>query len=112
MKVMSHKRAETRLRSRGSFRILAEGTHPIHSKLVDTSPSELGLKTEVELGPGTAIRLECSGIEIDTGTVKNCEASGEHFIIDVALSQGETSDSGLDDGASRANRSGPTSPAV
>jgi hypothetical protein len=62
-----------------------EGCEPIEAKLVDTSPSGLGLEAGVGLDSGTAVRLACSGIEIGMGKIQHCRPSGDRFLIGVAL---------------------------
>jgi len=82
---MTNKRTETRLRSRGDFRILTDGAQPIVAKLIDTSPSGIGLEADIEFASGTLVRLQSGGIEIAEGIVRHCQASGGRFLIGVVL---------------------------
>jgi len=84
---MQNRRAETRHRSRGILRILADGNPQIDAKLFDTSPSGMSLLATMELGSGTAVRLECGGIEIARGVVRNCRAQGAGFLIGISVSE-------------------------
>lgn len=84
---MQNRRAEARLRSRGSFLILAAGIPQIEARLFDTSPSGMSLLAAVELGSGTVVRLECGGIEMAKGVVRNCRAQGAGFLIGISVSE-------------------------
>ena len=83
---MNEKRTETRFRSRGEFCIVTDDGQRIQAKLVDTSPSGLGLNAESAVDAGSAILLENSGIEVAAGVVQHCSPDGARFFLGIALS--------------------------
>jgi hypothetical protein len=86
MGIVMDKRTEARFRSRGKFGIMTDRGQMIDAKLIDTSPSGLGLEVETALESGMPIRLVCNGLEIGEGTVQHCRVSCARFFLGVALS--------------------------
>jgi PilZ domain len=84
---MDNKRAEDRFRSRGFFTIYADGNQPIEAKLLDTSPSGLGLDAPCELASGTVVQLYCGDLEIGKGTVQHCKSWKDRFVLGIFLHQ-------------------------
>ena len=78
-------RNESRIRSRGRFEILLDGSDPISATLWDVSPSGLCLETKAPVNPGTAVQLESAGFIADA-VVRYCRQEGEVCKVGVALS--------------------------
>ena len=79
-------RLETRLRTRGRLSILSDGALPIDAKVLDTSPSGMGIESPVQLKAGTTVRLICCGVEVAKGTIQYCRTHGDRFVAGVAFS--------------------------
>jgi hypothetical protein len=84
---MANKRAEDRFRSRGHFTIRVAGNQPIEAKLLDTSPSGLGVETTSQMVSGTVVRLFCGEVEIAEGTVQHCHGQQGRFVLGIFLHQ-------------------------
>jgi PilZ domain len=83
--LMADKRVEARLRSRGELRIFTEDGEPLDAKVLDISPSGIGLEAAIGLESGTVVRLHCHGAVVGEGIVRHCRASGQRFLVGVAL---------------------------
>jgi PilZ domain len=78
---------EQRLRSRGSVQIVTEGAQPAAAKVLDVSPSGIGIESTMALECGTAVRLDCYGV-IAEGIVRHCRPvvdRYDRFVIGIAL---------------------------
>jgi hypothetical protein len=78
-------RAEFRVRSKGRFALVVEGTdEPIVANVCDVSPSGIGLEAPSSVPIGAAVRLDGDGIVAD-GVVRYCRPEDGYYRIGVAL---------------------------
>jgi hypothetical protein len=79
-------RSEARHRSKGIVTLLAEGAGPLQCRIYDVSPSGLGLgiETQINLAPGTAVVIE--GLEFTaSGVVRFCYHNGQICRLGIEL---------------------------
>jgi hypothetical protein len=78
--------SESRIRSKGSVTLLAEGSGPVHASIFDVSPSGLGLGLEAAAGlaPGTAVAIHSSGF-VAHGVVRYSYHMGQVSRLGIEL---------------------------
>ena len=77
-------RSERRVKSKGRFGLLVNGTEAINAAVYDVSPSGICLEAETEVAIGTPVQLDGDGI-VAEGVVRYCNAEGRIYRIGVAL---------------------------
>jgi len=84
--MITNKRSEERIRSKGSLTLLAEGFEPIQCSIFDVSPSGLGmgLETETDIGAGTAVTIDNSAFAAH-GIVRYSYRMGELYRVGIEL---------------------------
>jgi hypothetical protein len=78
------RRKESRIRSRGRVKLVAEGAVGISGSIYDVSISGIGVDTESGISPGTLVRIDGEGFAAE-GVVRYCSRRGHLYRVGVAL---------------------------
>jgi hypothetical protein len=78
------RRAEPRVKSRGSFQLFVGGATPLTTTVYDTSPSGICLEAVVPVEIDTAVRLDGEGFIAD-GVVRFCKNHGGTYRIGICF---------------------------
>jgi len=78
------RRVESRIRSRGRVKLLADGAAGVPGSIYDVSVSGIGVDTESGISPGTLVRIDGEGFAAE-GVVRYCGRHGPRYRIGVAL---------------------------
>lgn len=78
-------RRESRIRSKGPVKLVAEGAVGISGAIYDVSVSGISVDTESGISPGTFVQIDGEGFAAE-GVVRYCSRRGRQYRIGVALS--------------------------